>query len=105
MSSWSNCSSGGLSLCGTEGELVSVRVSVTPRLLEELLEALAEISFPINPQVRHNGASQATLVEFPAYAGRLQEVKDVLRRAGFDARAVEVTSMLEEIRYQPAVSG
>ena len=35
------------SLGGAEGELVSVRVLVEPRLLEELLEALAGVSFPV----------------------------------------------------------
>jgi hypothetical protein len=36
-----------------EGDLVSLRISVEPRLLEDLLEALAQLDFPVNPQLYH----------------------------------------------------
>ena len=43
-------------LCGREGVLVSVSIHVDPRHLESLLEALAHLQFPINPQIYHDAA-------------------------------------------------
>ena len=74
-------------LSGSEGALVSISIDVDPRYLESLLEALARVSFPINPQIYHEAAlvyryadghretEAVTLVEFPAYAGQLEEVR------------------------------
>jgi hypothetical protein len=73
------------SLSGTEGELVSVRVN---------LETLAQVSFPINPQIYH---SRPTVVEFPAYKSWLDELRRVLEHSGFDASAIQVCSMLDAI--------
>jgi hypothetical protein len=90
-------------LRGSEGELVSVHIRVEPRHLEDLLEALAEVPFPINPQIHHHvaGATGAdrklTLVEFPAYAARIAEAERVLRSHGFHD-CTKVVSMLEEIQ-------
>jgi hypothetical protein len=82
------------SLSGTEGELVSVRVNVEPRFLEDLLETLAQVSFPINPQIYHG---RPTVVEFPAYQSRLDELRHVLERSGFDPSALQVCPMLYAI--------
>lgn len=90
-------------LGGAEGELVSVRVFVQPRLLEELLEALASVSFPVNPQIYHQPGPN-TLVEFPAYTGRLSEVRNVLTDWGFDPGVVIVRPMLVELSASKAVS-
>lgn len=68
------------SLHGSEGELISISVRVEPRLLEQLLETLAQLPFPIHPQIYH---LPGTIVEFPAYASWLGEVRDSLKRAGF----------------------
>jgi hypothetical protein len=87
-------------LSGSEGELVSVSISVDPRDLEGLLEALAHISFPINPQIYHadSHSTQArTVVEFPAYSGGLPQVRAALDSAGFDAD-IRVRGMLEELQ-------
>jgi hypothetical protein len=96
-------------LCGREGELVSVSISVDPRHLESLLEALAELEFPINPQIYHDAAlvyryadgreerESTTLVEFPAYEERLDEVRRAVEALGFDGDSVHVTGMLDEI--------
>ena len=104
-----SCPPPNLSLSGSEGELISVRISVEPRLLEELLEALAEIQFPINPQIYHKAATVyvyadghrveelTTMVEFPAFRGRLGEVQDNLRRHGFDPGSLHVKSMLDDL--------
>jgi hypothetical protein len=80
-------------LFGQEGELVSLRVAVEPRLLEDLLEALARLDFPVNPQLYHRPA-QVT-VEFPAYAARVDEVRDTLERQGFSPASLEVSRGLE----------
>lgn len=91
-------------LGGAEGELVSVRVSVEPRLLEELLEALATVSFPVNPQIYHQSGPD-TLVEFPAYSSRLCEVRNTLTEHGFEAAAVIVKPMLGELAATAAAGG
>jgi hypothetical protein len=85
-------------LFGSGGELVSLKVSVDPRFLEDLLEALAEAAFPINPEIDHSGG-QETAVSFPAYADKVDEVRNVLARHNFDPQALRVTSMIEEIRH------
>lgn len=109
------------SLEGREGVLVSVSIAVKPRLLESLLETLAHISFPINPQIYHDAAivyhypgdrdetEGTTLVEFPAYAGQLEEVRQALDGFGFGSTAMQVSSMLAEIHEkspsEPAPAG
>jgi hypothetical protein len=96
MSVWPECGTPSPALRGIEGELVSVRITIEPRLLEQALEALAGLEFPINPQIYHDPAS--TAVEFPAWAGRLNEVREALRRSGFDPAVLSVRNMLEDIR-------
>ena len=99
MSVW-QCAPSASPLCSREGELVSVSISVEPRDLEGLLEALAHIDFPINPQIYHadgHSAQARTVVEFPAYAGGLPQVRAALNDTGFDA-AIRVRAMLEELQ-------
>ena len=79
-------------LFGSQGELLSLLISVEPKLLEELLEALAQLEFPVNPQLRHQ-PPQVT-VEFPAYSSRLEEVRDALRSHGFDPASLETSRVL-----------
>jgi hypothetical protein len=100
----------GASLSTSEGALVSISIHIRPRDLEALLEALARIAFPINPQIYHDAEivtlhsdgreeiEATTVVEFPAYLGRLEEVHRALRAYGFARDAVHVTSMLDELR-------
>jgi hypothetical protein len=108
-------------LFGSEGELVSISVTVEPRDLEDLLEALAALDFPINPQIYHDavvvyvdrdGAERvepSTLVEFPAYGGRVAEIRTVLDACGFRDHTVAISAMLEEMhageRTEPAPAG
>jgi hypothetical protein len=99
-------------LSSSEGALVCVSIHVDPRYLEALLEALAHVEFPINPQIYHEAEivpvyadgheepQSVTLVEFPAYAGRLDEVYRALEAYGFDRSSVQVTGMLDELRAQ-----
>jgi hypothetical protein len=98
------------SLASDEGVLVSIAIRVEPRRLEALLEALAQVAFPINPQIYHeaeiefcdgNGrqASEVTtLVEFPAYLARIEDVFLALEHNGFRRRDVLVASMLQQLR-------
>ena len=81
-------------LTGSDGELVLVRVSVEPRALEELLDCLANVQFPINPQIYHG---VPTTVEFPAWENKLHCVRDALRAYGFEASALETKDMLAAI--------
>ena len=78
------------------GQLVFVRLTVEPRLLESVLEALALADFPINPQLTHQ---RHTLIEFPAYRGQLKQLDSLLR-----GWAIEVSArdMLDEIRAPEA---
>jgi hypothetical protein len=89
--------------------LVSFAVRVNPRDLEDVLEALASLEFPVNPQIYHQAEisfhyadgneihETATLVEFPGYASWASDVCRALAVNGFDAGALHVTGMLEEI--------
>ncbi len=100
------------SLSTAEGTLVSVSIHAEPHCLESLLEALAQVSFPINPQIYHDAAmvyryadgheeaESITLVEFPAYAGRLDEVRRALESYSFDAECIRVNGMLDEIQAE-----
>jgi hypothetical protein len=108
-------------LCGLEGALVSVSISVDPRHLESLLEALAQLGFPINPQIYHDAAliyrypdrheetEATTLVEFPAYEAQLEAVRGALHAYGFDPASLHITRMLDEIHAEfpeePAPAG
>ena len=99
-------------LATSEGQLVSVSVRVRANELESLLEALARVSFPINPQIYHDAAvvyrypddreetESATLVEFPAYEARLDEVRAALSAYGFDPAAMLVVDMLDQIQSE-----
>ncbi len=98
------------SLGGADGELISVTITVEPRLLEGLLDILARLDFPINPQLYHDAATvyqcpdgtrmlqPVAIVEFPAWADRLAKVRDALLAAGFRADCLSAKNMLEDIR-------
>ncbi|HXM45265.1 MAG TPA: hypothetical protein VN924_28780 [Bryobacteraceae bacterium] len=101
MSVWSTAVPATLPLLGAEGALVSVSISVEPPRLEALLDALAHLDFPINPQIYHE-AGPAThpsaRVEFPAYEKRLPEIRGLLEDCGFPAKSATATAMLDCIR-------
>ena len=97
MSVW-QCAPSASVLCGSEGELISVSISVAPRHLEPLLEALAHVDFPINPQIYHadiNAPASRTVVEFPAYANRLPHVQAAVDSVS--GATVSAKGMLAEI--------
>lgn len=94
---------------GSEGELVSVRVCVEPRLLEKLLDALSRLSFPINPEIYHQAGigyvyadgrervEPATMVEFPAFSNHLEAVRQAILESDLPKNAVHVRGMFENI--------
>ena len=98
------------SLATSEGALISISICVQPTRLESLLEALAGVSFPVNPQIYHEAAvvcrfsdghedsESTTLVEFPGYAGRVEEVREAIAAFDFDPGCIQVTGMLDEIQ-------
>lgn len=69
----------GTSLYGPDGRLITIRISVDAHLLEQVLELLAELPFPINPQLRHDygrvSGHPSSVVEFPAYEGWVAEIQ------------------------------
>jgi hypothetical protein len=81
-----------LALFGLEGELVSLRITVEPKLLEDLLETLSSLDFPVNPQLYHRPAQVA--VEFPAYSAQVGQVRETLRQGGFDPQSLEAKAVL-----------
>ena len=93
MKSWSDGTSPALH--GAEGELVYVKVNVPSRSLEHLLDALARLDFPINPEIRHGFPD--TTVEFPAYDTRAGAIERVLRAAGIVGARIELSDMLRAI--------
>jgi len=122
MSVWPYASSSDSpALLSSEGELVSISVAVEPRGLEDLLEALAALDFPINPEIYHDAAivyvkrdgeqrmEPLTLVEFPAYGGRLVKIRAVLESTGFTSDRIAVSAILDEIHtgdlVEPAPPG
>jgi hypothetical protein len=109
MSVWSADDPASPSLSNGEGDLVSVSINVDPRELESLLEVLAQLDFPVNPQIYHDAAlvytlpdgseesHPATLVEFPAYECRLPQVRAVLADFGFNPSILSVAAMWDAI--------
>ncbi len=112
MSVWSGAEPASPPLSTGEGLLVSISINVEPRSLESLLEALAQLDFPINPQIYHDAAMvylypdgreethAATLVEFPAYQERLPQVRAVLAAYGFDPSIAYVAGMMDAIHAE-----
>ena len=90
------CAAAGAATClyGSDGELVQIRITADPKLLEDVLECLADVSFPVNPQIYHG---RPTVVEFPAYDARVDEVRKALRAHHLDQVSVRVDSMLAAI--------
>lgn len=99
MSVWPNFTQPSPALFGSEGELVSVNISIEPRFLERLLDVLAYLEFPINPEIRH-AAGPVTRVEFPAWSSRVPKIREAVLNAGFDSGAIAVTGMLDAIRSE-----
>jgi hypothetical protein len=83
-------------LSESDGELVLVRVSVKPHLLEDLLELMSGLPFPINPQIRHEAAR--VVVEFPAYSSQKTRIEQLRIRLDLPPEAIAFVNMLEAIQ-------
>ncbi len=107
MSVWSVAASPQPPLWGAEGALILVSVAVEPPRLEALLDALARLEFPINPEIFHDAGTRdrpAARVEFPAYEKRLPEIRQALETCGFPAGPVVATAMLDSIHGKQAAA-
>jgi hypothetical protein len=83
-------------LAGGRGELLSVSIVADPRDLEDLLDRLAQSQYPIDPQIYHDAEVEGravTLVEFPAYAGWLDEIRGLTR----DREAVTIRKCMTHV--------
>jgi hypothetical protein len=83
-----------LALISPEGELVSLRIEAEPSSLENLLETLASLNFPVNPDIDHQALPARVAVEFPAWENQIPEVRRALRRGGFGNATLQVRSAL-----------
>ncbi len=83
-------------LRGPQGQLVFVRLCVPPRALEDVLDALAGASFPVNPEIRH-GQPQSW-IEFPAYDRNVEEIRELARDAGISDEGISIADALVAIR-------
>lgn len=63
-------------------DLLLVRLRVDPRHIEDVLYALSQTEFPINPELRHLGA-QGTDIEFPAFREQIRQAQQTLTAYGF----------------------
>jgi hypothetical protein len=82
MSVWPVSQETAPALFGSDGELVLLHISIEPKLLEDLLEVLARLDFPVNPELSHKPNS--VTVEFPAWSGKVDDVRKLLKLYGFD---------------------
>jgi|SRR5271157_1119046 len=80
-------------LFGADGELVLLRAAIDPRFLEELLDVLAQLDFPVNPELIHRPGQ--VVVEFPAYQQHVEEACQTLRDSGLEGLALQVCGALE----------
>ncbi|HTP87001.1 MAG TPA: hypothetical protein VMJ34_08635 [Bryobacteraceae bacterium] len=83
---------------GTEGDLVSVRIAIDPRRLEDLLETLATAEFPVNPQLYHQ--HRRVVVEFPAYGTQVERIRHLLAGGGFEAASMRVCGPLDPVEAE-----
>lgn len=80
----------------SSGELLAAEIQVSPKLLEEILEALASAPFPINPELDHplGGMSR---VRFPLYESQLEILRDILAASGFGASLLKTQPMSTDL--------
>jgi hypothetical protein len=78
---------------GSEGDLVSVRILTSPRRLEDVLDALTTIDFPVNPQIYHRASR--VVVEFPAYTCQIDCLRRIVSAKGFEAEAIRIRGPLD----------
>ena len=84
------------------GELLAAEILSPPRLLEDILEALASALFPIDPEIYHSPSGGRTVVRFPLFESQLPALRQILLAAGFspDLLSVREISSDERAAYQ-----
>ncbi len=85
-------------LSPTSGELLAAEIRVSPKHLEEILEALASAPFPINPELEHSTPA-LTQVRFRIYDSQIESLREILVTAGFAQGLLEVHSPATELNY------
>ncbi len=73
-------------------ESLAAEIRTSPRLLEDLLEALASAPFPINPDIRHAPSGGSTTVSFMLDQSGLPALREVLFVAGFSPDLLSLRS-------------
>lgn len=76
----------------TAGELLAASLTIPSRQLEDLLEALAEAPFPLNPELDHSRPGFTT-VRFPLYEHQIAALHDILRLNDFACDLLQVNSV------------
>lgn len=76
------------------GEVLAAEIHISPKHLEDLLEALASAAFPINPELDH-ASSPLSRVRFPVYGTQLKSLREILATAGFAPSLLEVHPALD----------
>lgn len=74
-------------------DLLSVTVSIPPHQIERLLDALASLSWSINPSLRYE--EWRTHVDFPAFRSGLDSLHEVLAREEFHAARLRYTPVVD----------
>jgi hypothetical protein len=64
------------------GDLLRIAITIPPRDVERLLDSLANLQFPINPDLKYE--EWQTTVEFPGYREWLPDLRGMLARDRFD---------------------
>ncbi|MEO8027555.1 MAG: hypothetical protein ABI823_13830 [Bryobacteraceae bacterium] len=83
-------------LAGPEGELLLVRIEVPAARLETVLDCLATVPFPLNPELHHGHPRSA--VEFPAYGPWLPQLRATLDAVGLGETTLSISPMLDVLR-------
>ena len=65
---------------GSETDAVTVRLSVEPHALEELLDALAHLDFPVDPRIIHR--TDLVCVEFHSTLCHASQVEEAFGALG-----------------------
>jgi hypothetical protein len=79
-------------------DLLSVSIAVSPLEIEHLLDALARLPYPINPDLRYE--EWRTRVDFPAWRSWLGDLGAMLAQEQFDSAELAFRRSLEGIPCQ-----
>jgi len=72
-------------------DLLLVTISIPPRRIEQLLDALAQLPHHINPELRYE--EWRTCVVFPAYRSWLNDLERMIGREPFEGATLQYTAV------------